>query len=441
MSLLKDSSIVFLSRIVTIFCGLAIASATAWLLKPVGCGELAVYTVVGLLLALASSGGIEMAGGYYAGIRKYKISEIISGLFFITLMSTVISAIAVYLIWRYQVISIDTLGPTGLTACVCFVPALLLSTSLWYLHSALGHAVVFSVSHIISQGSTAITIFLISWQTRSPELAMYAYVIGQSAAAVYLLFELARKEKLLPISFSFLCIKDLYTYGIKYYFGRMSEFVNIQLGTIVITFIGGAADIGYFSKAVALTGRIAIIPEVLNSVLLSRIVKGQEESLEIVAKLIRMVFWAIVVVCSVIAVFSKPIVGILFSSSFYPIIIPILLLLPGILVRSCSKVLALYYNGIGRPELNSYSLASAIVVNIVLMIFLLPHYGVSGAAMATSCGYLVDGVVLLFFFTRVTGRSIKVLVPTMDDIVAFRVFFDKAIKKKNTNRKYTFEKV
>jgi hypothetical protein len=69
--------------------------------------------------------------------------------------------------------------------------------------------------------------------------------------------------------------------------------------------------------------------------------------------------------------------------AFGPSIPPYLVLLPGVVVLSVTKVVSGYVSGIGRPAITSYINVSAFVINIVANLVLIPRFGIVGASAAS----------------------------------------------------------
>jgi len=416
MSLFKDTVVTFISKAATIVLGIGLACAAAWLLGPEGRGQLAIYNVLAVLLVLVTSVGVEMAGAYYAGTRKYGLPEVIMGILIITAVSLLAATAIGYLLWIWQPGFIAKITGRGLIISVIFVPAVLLFTSIWYIHMALGHMKTYCLGEIIN-GMIALTgVLVLCWNTRIPEYVILSRIIGLLITLVIFLFVLARKNKIVTFGISWRCIKDLYKYGVKYCLGRIADFFSGQIGTVIIIFLGSTAEIGYFAVAVALTSKLVLLPSVLLAVLLSRVVEHQENSIGLVARAVRVTFWMLLFVSLVLGAFCKPIVMVALSPKFLPSVVPILIMLPGMTVKCCSKVLGIYFNGVGRPEINSIALTASVPANIILMYFLLPVYGIVGAALATTLGYLVEAVALLIYYKLAFNHPLSLLVPRTCDI-------------------------
>ena len=65
-------------------------------------------------------------------------------------------------------------------------------------------------------------------------------------------------------------------------------------------------------------------------------------------------------------------------------------MIPGVVIFSLGKVLANDFTGRGFPEINTYIALLVALTNFSLNIWLIPIYGIKGAALATSVSYFLD---------------------------------------------------
>ena len=115
----------------------------------------------------------------------------------------------------------------------------------------------------------------------------------------------------------------------------------------------------------------------------------------------------------IIALFAVPIVKVLFSSAFLPSVPIIRILIIGTMARCAGKMFVPYLLGRNHPGIASISVAIGMSTNILLMYFLLPVYGLSGAAISVSVNYLISSTILTIGFIYYSGL-------TMRDVVDFK---------------------
>jgi O-antigen/teichoic acid export membrane protein len=107
----------------------------------------------------------------------------------------------------------------------------------------------------------------------------------------------------------------------------------------------------------------------------------------------------------------------LYGEPFRPSIAALLWLLPGVVLFTIANVLAAYIAGIGKPHLNLWVSGISLVITIALDLILIPKLNIVGASIASTVSYSVSAVMLIMFFVRETGVSLRqVLVPTSEDL-------------------------
>jgi O-antigen/teichoic acid export membrane protein len=106
-----------------------------------------------------------------------------------------------------------------------------------------------------------------------------------------------------------------------------------------------------------------------------------------------------------------------FGDEFDDSVRPLWLLLPGTVALAGSKVLTSYIFSRGRPLVNTVITTLALVVTIAADVALIPAFGASGAAAASSMAYGAHLCAALVAYQRISGkRAIDALLPRPGDI-------------------------
>ena len=86
---------------------------------------------------------------------------------------------------------------------------------------------------------------------------------------------------------------------------------------------------------------------------------------------------------------------------------PLRLLLPGVTVYAPVTIFVVYLSvRHGRPHLSLVVSVLGMIVTLVSALLLIPHYGASGAALASSLGYAVGAVLAWAFFERLRREKV-----------------------------------
>ena len=89
-----------------------------------------------------------------------------------------------------------------------------------------------------------------------------------------------------------------------------------------------------------------------------------------------------------------------------------LVLLPGAVSMSISKVLGGYVAGRGRPGLLAGGMIAVLALNVGLNLVFIPMYGIVGASLSSLVSYTVQAGIVVYFTSRLSGqRAFSLFVP------------------------------
>lgn len=195
------------------------------------------------------------------------------------------------------------------------------------------------------------------------------------------------------------------SYGWKAHLSNILAFVNYRVDILLVNLFLGPALVGVYFVAVQVAERLWLPSKVLSTVLLPRMAElhARAGTRELTPLMSRLVLWGTVAVCIVVAVIAAPALRLLFGHEFLGAVQPLLWLLPGIALAGGSRIVANDFAARGHPEWNSWLSAFTLVVNVVANIALIPRYGISGAAIATTIAYTLNTAARMLIYTRVAG--------------------------------------
>jgi Na+-driven multidrug efflux pump len=99
------------------------------------------------------------------------------------------------------------------------------------------------------------------------------------------------------------------------------------------------------------------------------------------------------------------------------------ILLPGVVTLSIAKVLSGDLSGRGMPMYSTRAAIVALCLNVPLNFLLIPKWGISGAALASTISYSIQAAVLLYYFVNISPNGVfDTLVIKREDFQVYRRF-------------------
>jgi O-antigen/teichoic acid export membrane protein len=213
-------------------------------------------------------------------------------------------------------------------------------------------------------------------------------------------------------------IRESLSFGIRAWSGSIARILNARADQIVMGFITTEAALGLYAVAVNVSEVMLYLPNATADALLPAIMRSSTSDLAARTLAVLRRLTVVTAFSSVIAiVVGVPLIAVVFGPSFTGSIPPFLLLLPaglgyGALVVSEAALLA-----IGAPHQASQPMVIALTVDIVLVLVLVPPFGASGAAAATSIACLASGLSGLVFLRRRRAFHWSDTFPQRSDVV------------------------
>jgi len=173
--------------------------------------------------------------------------------------------------------------------------------------------------------------------------------------------------------------------------------------TLVLQAFVGPADVAVYFAATKTLALVNFIYFAVSAACAHRFseyhVAGERDKLAtFLAEAIRWTFWPSLALAAVLLALGKPIL-MLFGPGFADGYHLIVIMSVGLVARSAVGPAERLLNMIGQQKICAAIYGCAFAVNLVLCLVLIPHFGLTGAAIATSTAVLVESA-LLFAVTK-----------------------------------------
>jgi O-antigen/teichoic acid export membrane protein len=125
------------------------------------------------------------------------------------------------------------------------------------------------------------------------------------------------------------------------------------------------------------------------------------------------------------------VIKLFYGVPFLPLVPSLRVMLIGVIALAAAGPISSYYTlKLAKPEIPLVVAGISAVICIAGTVILIPHFGIVGAASASSGAYVITQILSLWYFRRATGIGLRsMLVPTAVDLrsyveIAFGLFRD-----------------
>ncbi|MDQ3100181.1 MAG: polysaccharide biosynthesis C-terminal domain-containing protein [Bacteroidota bacterium] len=195
------------------------------------------------------------------------------------------------------------------------------------------------------------------------------------------------------------------------------QLLNYRLAYYLLERYQGLSALGIYSVSNQLAESAWLGPKSIASVLYGKVSNTpdplQNQRLTITAAKVSVLMALAVIV--VVALVPDHVYQWLFGEEITGMSEIILLLSPGIIAMSISQALSHYYSGSGLNVHNAAGSAIGVAATLCFGFWLIPAWGIAGAAMTASIAYLLNTIYQLIVFLRTTGTPLAKFWLNADD--------------------------
>ena len=204
--------------------------------------------------------------------------------------------------------------------------------------------------------------------------------------------------------------REFVSYGIRLYPQNVMSFFNYRVDVLILSWmLGYRADvlqlIAYYGIAVRLAEMTFYVPDAISAMLYPAISSSARHEADRFAPAVSR-FTMLATTLAATAIVPAAFVAIwLILPDFKPAFPALVVIMPGIVSLSLSKVLASYTSGVGRPTPTAVAAIVALTLNIVANLILIPRWGIVGASASSLISYTCHASILLVMASRMARVS------------------------------------
>lgn len=410
---------VFATRVARFGIGFATSFLLAGMLLPEGRGQYALLVLVpGMLNALGQL-GLPSAMSFFAG-RGMRLSEL-------QRLGWVLAAVLSAVLVGGTLLLLPLLGESVLQPVPSDLVLVSLAAVPFQFATAFAGSTLIGRQRlrtynivIVAQSALMLVgvIALVGGLGLGVAGALVSYVAVAVLAAVATAWELGRAVADEPAEGASVNLGSFLGYGLRIYPASVTGYFSYRADVLVLgAMLGDAAAIGLYTFAVSLAELAFMVPDSVSTVFYPRVAGMDRRDADALAPQVSR-FTLLVTGLAVIGLIPAAWVAThLVLPAFAGSMPAFLVLVPGIVALSVSKVLAGYIGGLGLPLMVARASVTNLVVNLVANVLLIPALGIIGAALASLISYAVHATLLTVIAARIARRRpLEYVIPTSAEV-------------------------
>lgn len=397
----------FATRILLIGAGLVTSVIVARILGPEGRGLFAVAMTIGVTGVQFGNMGLQASNTYYVARSRELLPVLLGNTLFVSFVFGGLAAVGAW-------------GIFWLSPGLAPVNGLLLVMGLAWIPFGLAHL----LSHNLLLGIQKVRVYnKIALFNKVLDIVLIGAVILLGFFTVevvfiavwgalvvsffWILWHLQRHFSGPPLlSFGF--FRESIGYGFKAYLASFFAFLVLRVDLLMVQYLRGAKETGYYSIAASMADMIYVLPTVVGMILFPKL-SALADDMERwrLAKKATLGIAAVLVPISAMAVFlAKPLIRLLYGEVFLPSAIPFWILSVAMVFYGVNNMVSIYFASVGFPWFAVYVWVIVSLLNIVLNLFAIPAYGTLGAAASSLiCYATILGVQYLYAVREMTVHA------------------------------------
>jgi O-antigen/teichoic acid export membrane protein len=435
LKFIKDTFITFSTQILGIILGIISTIAIARVLGPSNQGVYSLSVLINSLISMIGNSGIGVANIYFGRSKRYEIADLAAN----SIISSFILGIPLIMIFLLYYILVHPSFLAGVDSMYIIIASILVPIALlqaYFIHLLLGQnrIMAYNLNSLIQNLTFSFLLLLALLVFKAGLLgAILSWAISLLAGSVTALIQV---NKTTPLIWKFdkIIFREAIKYGIKGHLGNLMQVLNYRLNMFIIALYMTTAAVGYFSISTSMAEMLLLLPGAIGTVILVRTPSLTAKEANISTPLIcRTTLFITAILAIIFFVIAKPMIVIFFGTAYLPAVSPLYILLPGIVLATCYRVLSNEMMGRGKPIVNTIIAGISLIATISLNILLVPKMGINGAALASTLAYAIGSLVTILLFVNISGINfIDVIIVKKDD---FKLYLKsiREILKKNTS--------
>lgn len=401
---------VFATRITRFVVGLAISLLLARILAPAGRGQYALLVLLpGMLMALGQL-GLPSAISFFAGRgRSGRDLERLALLLALVLSLVLVGVTALALPWVASTLlepAPEELLAVSLAGLPFQFVAAFTGAALIGRQRMRNYNVILVGQSLLMLALVVVLVLVLDLGVTGAAISYASVAVATATATAIELRRVVREESAeAEDAARSVATSQLVGYGLRIYPASVAGYFSYRSDVLLLSAIlADPVPIGIYTFAVSLAELTFFIPDSVSTVFFPRVAGMERAGADALAPQVSR-FTVLVTALAALALIPTGYVGIrVLLPDYVDSFAPFLVLMPGIVALSISKVLSGYLGGLDLPLSVAAASGLNLVVNVIANLLLIPVAGVVGAALASCISYAVHAAMLVTIASRLSRQ-------------------------------------
>lgn len=222
-------------------------------------------------------------------------------------------------------------------------------------------------------------------------------------------------------------LRRIFLFGIPMMVSMAGGNILVYTDTLMLTYFRTLEEVGLYQAAYPTANLLLYLPGAITAIILplsSELWELKEKvKLQVGAELLyKYTLLIMVFLAMVTAAFARPILSFIFGGAYLGASVPLIILSLGAILFAIATINITMLSGIGKPKVIAKIVLLAAGVNVFANFFVVPAYGMVGAAFTTVLGYIIILGFTLLKIKEYIGAKIPLLLLVKYTIVGVLFF-------------------
>jgi len=386
----------FITNVLTSILGFVSTVVLAHYLSSENLGNYYIITSIVFIIVGISQAGLRRSIIFHTGKKIFDLDKITANLFlliiFISIISFIISFFILNRTYNYNIFSPIIFG------IALYIPTKLISIHQQSLSIGVRKYKKLYLLKIISAIALLVGLYLfLILNNTQLKGAIYSQVL---AGAISLSFGFYFLKDVLSfkIKFDKNITISLIKHGVIFGFAFLIMKLIFKVDLYIIKYLLSSKEAGIYATGVSIVEQLWLFAGASGIITFAETANNSKN--KNIPKTIKSTLIFTLITGIILYFISDIFINTFFGEKFIDSINVIKILLPGVIIFSIFKVLNGYFSGIGKVKIIIYSFSPILILNVLLNFYLIPKYGINGAAISSSISYSLGVLVLLIIYLK-----------------------------------------